>query len=133
MEELNISTKKRNELIDITADIKEIIEKSGLKEGTCVVYCPHTTAGITINEGADPDVKKDILMWLNKLVPESSDFQHSEGNSDAHIKSSLVGISKTLIVKEGDLLLGTWQNIYFAEFDGPRKRKVIVKIMEDKK
>ena len=129
MEELNVSTNERNELIDITSEVKKIVKKSGIEEGICVVYCPHTTAAITINESADPDVKRDILMWLNKLVPENSGFKHSEGNSDSHIKSSLVGASEILIIKDGDLVLGTWQNLYFAEFDGPRQRKVIVKII----
>ena len=131
MEELNVSTKERNELIDITLEVKKIVKKSGIKEGICVVYCPHTTAGITINEGADPDVKRDILTWLNKLVPENNNFRHSEGNSDSHIKSSLIGASETLLIKQGNLVLGTWQNLYFAEFDGPRERKVIVKIVEE--
>ncbi|MBW2977463.1 secondary thiamine-phosphate synthase enzyme YjbQ [Candidatus Woesearchaeota archaeon] len=131
MEEINVSTNERNELIDITAEVRNIVKKSGVKNGICIVCCPHTTAGITINEGADPDVKRDILMWLNKLVPENSGFKHSEGNSDSHVKSSLIGVSETLVLKDSDLVLGTWQNLYFAEFDGPRKRKVIVKIIEE--
>jgi len=127
--ELNINTKKRNELVDITNKIESVVKEAKVKEGICIVYCPHTTAAITINEGADPDVKEDILEQLSKMVPEEGSYKHSEGNSDAHIKSSLVGASETIIIKEGKLMLGRWQSIYFAEFDGPRKREVIVKII----
>ncbi len=125
-----LSTSKRNELIDITDEVKDIIKQSKAKQGICVVYCPHTTAAITINESADPAVQRDILVNLTKLIPENEDYQHSEGNSDSHIKSSLVGASETLIIKDNNLILGTWQCIYFAEFDGPRQRKVIVKILD---
>jgi len=127
--ELNINTKKRNELVDITNKIESVVKEAKVKEGICIVYCPHTTAAITINEGADPDVKEDILERLSKMVPEEGSYKHSEGNSAAHIKSSLVGASETIIIKEGKLMLGRWQSIYFAEFDGPRKREVIVKII----
>ncbi|MBW2982479.1 secondary thiamine-phosphate synthase enzyme YjbQ [Candidatus Woesearchaeota archaeon] len=129
IKEISLSTSRRNELIDVTKEIKEIIKQSKIKQGICVVYCLHTTAGITINESADPDVQRDILVNLSKLIPKDGDYQHSEGNSDAHIKSSLIGASEILIIKDNSLILGTWQNIYFAEFDGPRQRKVIVKII----
>ncbi len=125
--ELSISSSKRNELIDITSKIQELIN---IDNGICFIYCPHTTAAITINENADPDVKTDILGHLNSLIPENSNFKHSEGNSDAHIKSSIIGASETIIIKNRKLQLGTWQSIFFCEFDGPRQRKVIIKIME---
>jgi secondary thiamine-phosphate synthase enzyme len=128
--ELSISTSKRNELVDITSQISDIVKQSKVKQGICVVYCPHTTAAITINESADPAVQRDILVNLSKLVPENGDYRHSEGNSDSHIKSSLIGASETLIIQDSKLFLGTWQNIYFAEFDGPRQRKIIVEILE---
>jgi secondary thiamine-phosphate synthase enzyme len=128
--EISLSTSKRNELVDITNEVKDIVKQSKIKQGICVVYCPHTTAAITINESADPAVQRDIITNLSKLIPENGDYQHSEGNSDSHIKSSLVGASEILIIKDNNLILGTWQNIYFAEFDGPRQRKVIVKIID---
>jgi len=130
IKEISINTFKRNKLIDITGKIKNIVKQSKIKQGICVIYCPHTTAAITINESADPDVQRDIITNLSKLIPKNGDYQHSEGNSDAHIKSSLVGASETLIIKDNNLILGTWQNIYFAEFDGPRQRKVIVNIID---
>lgn len=116
-------------LIDITPEINEAISESGVMEGMCIVYCPHTTAAITINENADPDVKSDFIKGMDKFFPELSTFEHSEGNSDAHIKSSAVGASETLIITGGKALLGTWQDVYFCEFDGPRTRKFYVKIM----
>lgn len=116
-------------LIDITSEIREAITESGVMEGICVVYCPHTTAAITINENADPDVKSDFIKGMDKFFPELSSFEHSEGNSDAHIKSSAVGASETLIITGGKALLGTWQDVYFCEFDGPRTRKFYVQIM----
>ncbi len=128
--EISLSTSKRNELVDITNEVKDIVKQSKVKQGICVVYCPHTTAAITINESADPAVQRDILVNLAKLIPENGDYQHSEGNSDSHIKSSIIGASETLIIKDNNLILGTWQCIYFAEFDGPRQRKVIVKILD---
>jgi secondary thiamine-phosphate synthase enzyme len=127
--EFEVSTSKRNELVDITKEVRKIVERGGIKEGICAVYCPHTTAAITINEGADPDVCRDILMHLEKICPKDGGYKHSEGNSDAHIKSSLVGASEVVVIKNGKLVLGTWQKLYFAEFDGPRNRKVIVKII----
>jgi secondary thiamine-phosphate synthase enzyme len=131
IKEINLNTSKRNELVDITNNIKEIIKQSKVKEGICIVCCPHTTAAITINESADPDVQRDIIVNLSNIIPENGDYHHSEGNSDSHIKSSLIGASETLIIKDNNLILGTWQNIYFAEFDGPRKRKVTVKIIQE--
>lgn len=116
-------------LIDITPEIMEAISESGIMEGMCIVYCPHTTAAITINENADPDVKSDFIKGMDKFFPELSSFEHSEGNSDAHIKSSAVGASETLIITGGKPLLGTWQDVYFCEFDGPRTRKFYVKIV----
>lgn len=119
-----------NAMINITKEIQGIVKESGVKEGICVVFVPHTTAGITINENADPDVVRDFLMETNKIVPLTDGYHHIEGNSAAHIKSSMVGFSETIIIQDGRLLLGTWQGIYFMEFDGPRIRKVQVKIIE---
>ncbi len=130
IKEFQIESSKRNELIDITGEVGEIVKESKIKEGVCIVYCPHTTAGITINEGADPDVKDDLLMQLDKIAPFDRGYKHSEGNSDAHVKSSLVGASEVIIVEKGKLKLGIWQSIYFAEFDGPRSRKVVVKLLK---
>ena len=124
--ELLIKSNKKTELIDITAKVEEVIRKANVKKGLCNIYCPHTTAGLIINENADSSVQKDILMKLNKIVSEDSDYTHAEGNSSAHIKSSLVGVSLNVPVENGKLALGTWQGIYFCEFDGPRSRKVIV-------
>ncbi|MBU1245413.1 MAG: secondary thiamine-phosphate synthase enzyme YjbQ [Nanoarchaeota archaeon] len=124
IKEINIQSTKREELIDVTSKVQELID---IEEGLCVVFCPHTTAGITINENADPDVNKDILMKLNKEIPKDEGYAHSEGNSDAHIKTSLIGSSETIIIENGKLKLETWQGIKFAEFDGPRNRKVIIK------
>ena len=118
-------------LVDITAEVTEAISESGVNEGICVVYCPHTTAAITINENADPDVKSDFISGFDKVFPEFDTFRHAEGNSDAHIKSSVVGASETIIVTAGRPLLGTWQGVYFCEFDGPRNRKFYVKVMGD--
>ncbi len=116
-------------LIDITGEVQEAINESGVNEGFCIVFCPHTTAAVTINENADPDVKSDFVMGLDKAFPDLEGFDHAEGNSDAHIKSSTVGASETIIISGGRLLLGTWQGIYFCEFDGPRNRKFYVKVM----
>ncbi|MBE6856908.1 MAG: secondary thiamine-phosphate synthase enzyme YjbQ [Ruminococcus sp.] len=116
-------------LVDITREVKEAISESGVTEGICVIYCPHTTSAITINENADPDVKTDFLYGMDKIFPDMSAFRHCEGNSDAHLKSSAVGVSETVIVSKGRPLLGTWQGIYFCEFDGPRSRKFYVKVM----
>ncbi|MCR4887820.1 MAG: secondary thiamine-phosphate synthase enzyme YjbQ [Ruminococcus sp.] len=123
-----LSTPKEG-LVDITAEVTEAIAESGVNEGICIVYCPHTTAAITINENADPDVKTDFISGLDKSFPDLSSFRHVEGNSDAHLKSSAVGASETIIVTAGKPLLGTWQGVYFCEFDGPRNRKFYVKVM----
>ncbi len=132
MQIVEISTKKRVEFIDITSRVKTAIQTDGIKEGLCVVFCPHTTAALTINENADPSVRKDIINHLEKIVPYSREYTHLEGNADAHIKASLLGSSLTVIVKEGMLVLGTWQGIYFCEFDGPRTRKVYIQAVKEK-
>jgi len=129
MNTLNIQTKKRSEFIDITADVQKVVSSQKINEGICVVFCPHTTAGLTINENADPSVKKDILNHLKELIPEDKAYSHSEGNSDSHIKSSLVGSSLNIIIENKKLALGTWQGIYFCEFDGPRSRNVFIKVI----
>ncbi len=122
-----IKTYKRNALINVTAEVREAVRKSGVEEGTVTVYCPHTTAGFTINENADPDVCTDLLAALEALVPKVN-FRHMEGNSDAHLKASLMGASVTVPVKDGEPVLGIWQGIYFCEFDGPRNRKFYVSV-----
>jgi len=125
--EFSISSRTRNQMIDITSQVEAVVGQSGIKTGDVIVYCPHTTAAITINENADPDVPHDILLTLQELVPQSNlRYQHSEGNSDAHCKSSIVGCSKQILIKNGALCLGTWQGIFFCEFDGPRTRSVLV-------
>ncbi|MGO9379876.1 MAG: secondary thiamine-phosphate synthase enzyme YjbQ [Dissulfurispiraceae bacterium] len=126
---MSISTKARTELIDITDQIRSAVKTSGIKDGLCCIYVPHTTAGVTINEGADPLVKRDILTSLNKLVPFDGDYHHSEGNSAAHIKTTLVGASTICLIEDGKPVLGTWQSIFFCEFDGPRTRSIIIKIV----
>jgi len=127
--EFSVGTRSRTELVDITAQVARIVQESKASSGLAVVFVPHTTAAITINENADPSVQHDILGDLNRLVPLSGPYQHTEGNSAAHIKSSLVGSSETLLIENGRLALGTWQGVYFCEFDGPRTRKVWVKII----
>lgn len=127
---LTVKTKKNIEVIDITSEIRELIFGAGLKEGICYIYVPHTTAGITINEGADPDVMRDVLAKLNELIPADGKYLHSEGNSAAHIKTSMVGSSAIVMVENGIPVLGTWQSVYLCEFDGPRERKVGVKIIK---
>ncbi len=126
---IQVKTMSRTEFVDITSDVKKIVRDSGVKNGVCYIYVPHTTAGVTINEGADPAVVKDILSTLNKLFPQDPGYLHMEGNSDAHIKTSLMGPSQTVIIEDGKMLLGTWQAIFFCEFDGARNRKVLVKTM----
>ena len=127
-EELRVKTPKREVLLDISSDITKVVKNSGIKEGVCRVFVPHTTAAITINENADPAVMKDIVMYLKKLIPQSSGFSHMEGNSDAHIKTTLTGPSLDVLIHDGKLMLGTWQGIMLAEYDGPRNRKVYVQI-----
>lgn len=120
---------QREGFYNITAAVKDAVRKSGITGGICAVHCPHTTAGITINENADPDVVRDMLLGLDKAFPDRPEFRHMEGNSSAHLKSSCVGSGVTVIIENGELVLGTWQGIYFCEFDGPRTRKFHVKIM----
>ena len=129
MTTFTIDSRQRVELIDITETVRAAIRANGCSDGLAVVYTPHTTAGITINENADPDVARDLVTALNKLVPFDDHYRHAEGNSAAHVKSTLVGASETLIVQGGAPLLGTWQGIYFCEFDGPRRRQVHVKVV----
>ncbi|KXB07044.1 hypothetical protein AKJ51_02175 [candidate division MSBL1 archaeon SCGC-AAA382A20] len=129
MEKINISTEKKNQTINITSRVQQIIHDSGIERGMCLVYCPHTTAAITINEGADPAVQKDILNALEEIVP-NIDFKHKEGNSDAHVKSSIIGPSEKILVRNRKLKLGTWQKVFFCEFDGPRSRKAWVEMIE---
>ena len=128
---LEIKSRGKTELIDITAELKEILRKANVNNGVCHLFVLHTTAGITVNEGADPAVQRDINTFLSKLIPNDPYFTHSEGNSDAHIKSSLVGTSLTLIVEGGKPHLGTWQSVYLCEFDGPRFRRIALKIVPD--
>ncbi len=129
---VNIKTGSRVELQDITREIRSIIEKSGVESGVCYVFVPHTTAGIMINEHADPSVAEDIAAQLEEIVPRHRNYRHLEGNSPAHIKASLIGDSRTLFIEDGKLVLGTWQGIFFGEFDGPRSRQVMVKIVADR-
>jgi len=127
--DFRVSTKSRNQMIDITGQVRSFVGQSGITNGDVIVYCPHTTAAITINENADPSVSGDILLTLEELVPNyRAGYRHSEGNSDAHCKSSLIGCSEQILIKDKSLNLGTWQGIFFCEFDGPRSRKVIVQI-----
>jgi secondary thiamine-phosphate synthase enzyme len=128
VKEISISTRSRTELVDITGQVKSVVTESGVQDGVCHVYVPHTTAGITINENADPSVREDILMELNKTIPFEDNYKHREGNAAAHIKASIVGSSETVLVDRGRLVLGTWQGLFFCEFDGPRSRRVLVKI-----
>jgi len=129
--EYSLSTPREN-LYNITQQVREAITKSGIEDGLAVVFCPHTTAGITINENADPDVVHDLIFGFSKAFPDRSEFRHGEGNSSAHLKSSTVGASETIIINNGKPLLGTWQGIYFCEFDPPRNRKFFVKVTGNK-
>jgi secondary thiamine-phosphate synthase enzyme len=117
------------EFIDITGKVQDVVRESKAREGICYLFVPHTTAAITINENADPSVREDIVMELNKVIPFDDQYRHIEGNSAAHIKASIIGFSETVFIESGTLLLGTWQGIYFCEFDGPRKRKLTVKVI----
>lgn len=130
LREFTLST-ERTGMINITDRVRETLRESGVTSGICVVYCPHTTAGITINENADPDVVRDMLFALDKTYPDRPEFRHAEGNSAAHLKASAMGTSATIPIHEGRLLLGIWQGVYFCEFDGPRKRHFYVKITGD--
>ena len=126
MKELHITSNQRNQMIDITDEVQQLVKEEKITDGYLIVYVPHTTAGITINEGADPDVQQDIIETLEKLIPKNASYHHSEGNSDAHIKASLLGASVTVLVTNGKLVLGTWQHIFFYEGDGPRHRTVYI-------
>lgn len=129
LKEITIQTNTQTQILDITAQVQKVVSESGIAEGLCCVFVPHTTAGVTINENADPSVKQDILMELNKIIPFDDNYSHSEGNSAAHIKASIIGSSVNIPLKNNNLLLGTWQGICFCEFDGPRTRKYYVKIV----
>ena len=126
---LTVKTTQQTELVDITTQIRQVIQKEDCQDGFCFLYVPHTTAAITINESADPSVKSDILMVLNKVIPWDAGYRHLEGNSAAHIKSTLVGASELIAIENGQLVLGTWQGIFFCEFDGPRTRKLHMRLM----
>jgi secondary thiamine-phosphate synthase enzyme len=125
---LSVQTSSQTEMVDVTGQVQEELSKTGVEEGRLTLYVPHTTAAITINEGADPAVKADILMVLNQIVPWKANYRHMEGNSPAHVKASLIGSAETVIVSAGRLVLGTWQRIFFCEFDGPRNRKLHLQI-----
>lgn len=131
MQTITVKTSAQTELIDITAEIQSAIKAQNFSDGICMLYVPHTTAGITINESADPSVRRDILMVLNQMVPWKANYRHMEGNSPAHVKSSLMGASGLLAVENGTMVLGTWQGIFYCEFDGPRTRKLHIKFIRD--
>ena len=132
MKELRITSNQRNQMINITDEIQRLVKEEKITEGSLIVFVPHTTAGITINEGADPDVQQDIIKTLEKLIPENASYHHSEGNSDAHIKASLLGSSVTILISNGNLVLGTWQHVFFYEGDGPRHRTVYIHINKNR-
>ena len=127
---ITVKTRAKTELIDITAEIQHLVRSQGVVDGLCMLYVPHTTAAVTINESADPSVRTDILMVLNKIVPWEAGYRHLEGNSPAHVKATLVGASEMIAVENGNLMLGTWQGIFFCEFDGPRTRKVEARLFK---
>ncbi|WP_320171297.1 secondary thiamine-phosphate synthase enzyme YjbQ [Maridesulfovibrio sp.] len=129
MEILEVKTSEREEMVDITGQVRSLVRKNGWNNGALLLYCPHTTGAITVNEGADPDVVRDIVVNMRKLIPHHGDYRHMEGNSDAHIKTSLFGPEQMLIVDGGEVMLGTWQHIFFCEFDGPRARKLWAQFM----
>jgi secondary thiamine-phosphate synthase enzyme len=128
MQTFSVTTTKQIQMIDITREVKRVVAESGVREGLCTVFIPHTTAGVTVNENADPDVPRDMLMEVNKIVPLQDGYKHMEGNSAAHIKSTLFGCSTNVIVADAQLYLGTWQSVFFCEFDGPRERNVWVQV-----
>ena len=130
MRELELPTGTQSELVDITPHVREVVRDSGVVTGVCYLFVPHTTAGLTLNENWDPSVRDDILRTLDRIVPRVGDYRHAEGNSPAHVKATLTGFDLTLMIDEGDLILGAWQGVYLAEFDGPRRRRVLVKVME---
>jgi secondary thiamine-phosphate synthase enzyme len=129
--QLRVKTHSRTELVDITQGVQRLVAESGIRSGVCYIYVPHTTSAVTINENSDPNVGRDILKELNKVIPFDDNYGHTEGNSAAHIKSSIIGVSRVVIVEEGRLALGTWQAVFYCEFDGPRDRRVLVKVMKD--
>jgi secondary thiamine-phosphate synthase enzyme len=129
MKEISLQTRSRFEMIDITAEVQKAVGEEKIESGICLIYTPHTTAAVTINENADPDVSRDILAALDKAVPLNANYRHMEGNSAAHVKASLVGASELVIIEKGRIVLGTWQSIFFCEFDGPRTRKVFISII----
>ena len=131
IEQLTIETRERNEFIDITSRVQKVVSDHGIQSGIAICFVPHTTAAITINENADPDVRRDLIDKLQREFPQDDGYHHTEGNSDAHLKSSLIGFSETILVENGRLVLGTWQGMYFCEFDGPRRRKLIVRVIPD--
>jgi secondary thiamine-phosphate synthase enzyme len=129
--EIHVSSTQRGEFVDITPEVQSCVQKSGVQNGVCILSVPHTTAGLAVNENWDPSVRADILQVLDRLVPWQANYHHTEGNAAAHIKSCLVGTSETLLVEAGKLALGTWQGVFFAEFDGPRRRRVFVRVIPD--
>ncbi len=129
---LSVKTSTKTELVDITSKIAKWVKESGVSEGLCMLYVPHTTAAVTINESADPSVRGDIMMVLNQIIPWDANYKHLEGNSPAHVKSTLVGASELVAIENGSLVLGTWQGLFFCEFDGPRTRKIQVRILDGK-
>lgn len=130
MEKFQVQTTRFNQLLDITAEVQKIINRHQVKAGLAVVFCPHTTAAVTINENCDPSVASDIIDTLTRLIPRSAGYRHTEGNADAHVKASLIGSSRTMFIEDGKLQLGTWQGIFLCEFDGPRSREIWVRILE---
>jgi secondary thiamine-phosphate synthase enzyme len=132
MQRFGVKSTRREEMIDITSQVQEAVTATGVSTGVVVLHVPHTTAAVTVNENADPSVQSDMLSHLGRLIPQDAGFRHAEGNSDAHLKASLVGSSETLLVSNGNLALGTWQGVYFCEFDGPRQRDVHVQILSAK-
>jgi len=126
--ELEVRTSRRSELLDITALVEEVVRESGVEEGVCLLYVPHTTAAVTVNENADPSVVEDIVAKLSELIPAGARYRHTEGNADSHIKATVVGPSVMVPVSKGRLALGTWQGVFFCEFDGPRRRRVLVRV-----
>ena len=128
---LSVKTRERTELVDITSEIQDLVRKSGVEQGLCMLFVPHTTAAVTINESADPTVKSDMLKVLNQVIPWDADYRHLEGNSAAHIKTTLVGSSELIAIENQRLVLGTWQGVFFCEFDGPRSRKLHIRIIEE--
>ncbi|MDH7482060.1 MAG: secondary thiamine-phosphate synthase enzyme YjbQ [Armatimonadota bacterium] len=129
IQRISVRTSARTEFVDITREVQDVVKSSGVSDGLCIVYVPHTTAGITINENGDPDVVRDIIDTLERLVPRDARYRHIEGNADSHVKASLMGFSASVFIENSRLALGTWQGIYFCEFDGPRSRNVLVQVI----